>query len=212
MFTVLVLAKEPLPGRVKTRLTPEFTPAAAAALAAAAIADTLTAVAQADVTRRVLVLDGQPGPWLPPSFVSGNFEVWPQVKGGLADRLAGAFAAVSGPCFLVGMDTPQLTPADFEMNLSDPDRAAIGLCPDGGFWGIGFGQPRPQVFAGVPMSTESTGAIQRDRLVAADLRVRDLPVLRDVDTAADAAAVAALAPQSRFAAAWHDLRPKLVTL
>jgi hypothetical protein len=50
------------------------------------------------------------------------------------------------------------------------------------------------------MSTSVTGAVQRARLTAAGLRIRDLPLLRDVDTAADAHAVAALAPHGRFAA------------
>lgn len=42
--TLLVLAKEPVPGRVKTRLTPPFTPEEAAELAAASLADTLGTV------------------------------------------------------------------------------------------------------------------------------------------------------------------------
>lgn len=50
------------------------------------------------------------------------------------------------------------------------------------------------------MSTPVTGAAQRERLLAAGLRVRELPRLRDVDVAADARAVAALAPHGRFAA------------
>ncbi|MFC9290815.1 glycosyltransferase, partial [Streptomyces sp. NPDC057052] len=68
MSTLLVIAKEPLPGRVKTRLTPPFAPWEAAALAEAALADTLAAVAAAPAVRRRLVLDGAPGPWLPPGL------------------------------------------------------------------------------------------------------------------------------------------------
>ncbi|MYS40540.1 glycosyltransferase, partial [Streptomyces sp. SID5998] len=44
LATVLVIAKEPVPGRVKTRLTPPYTPREAAALAEAALADTLHTV------------------------------------------------------------------------------------------------------------------------------------------------------------------------
>jgi hypothetical protein len=55
------------------------------------------------------------------------------------------------------------------------------------------------------MSTQDTGAVQRGRLLAAGLRVADLPPLRDVDTAADAAEVARQAPQSRFAARVGEL-------
>ncbi len=58
----------------------------------------------------------------------------------------------------------------------------------------------PAPLRGVPMSTPVTEAVQRARLVAAGPRVRDLPRTRDVDTATDARAVAALAPHGRFAA------------
>jgi hypothetical protein len=59
------------------------------------------------------------------------------------------------------------------------------------------------------MSTADTGAVQRARLHAAGLRVADLPRLRDVDTAADAVAVACQAPLSRFAARARELAPVL---
>ncbi|OLZ62493.1 glycosyltransferase [Streptomyces sp. IMTB 2501] len=194
MTTLLVIAKEPLPGRVKTRLTPPFTPRQAARLAEAALCDTLHAVAAAPATRRVLVLDGAPGPWLPPGF-----EVLPQCTGGLDGRLADAFAHCSGPALLIGMDTPQVTPELLAVDFAGCD-AYLGPAEDGGFWALGLAEPDPALLRGVPMSTPETGAMQRERLLAAGLRVRELPRLRDVDTAADAHAVAALAPHGRFAA------------
>lgn len=194
MTTLLVIAKEPRPGRVKTRLTPPFTPGQAAGLAEAALADTLHAVAATPAARRVLVLDGAPGPWLPPGF-----EVVAQCAGGLDERLAEAFARCSGPALLIGMDTPQVTPELLTVDFADGD-AWFGPAQDGGFWALGLACPDPALVRGVPMSTPETGAVQRERLVAAGLRVRDLPRLRDVDTAADAHAVAALAPRGRFAA------------
>lgn len=191
--TLLVIAKEPRPGRVKTRLTPPFTPEEAAGLAEAALADTLHAVAAVPAARRILVLDGNPGPWLPP-----RFDVVPQCAGGLDERLADAFARCAGPALLIGMDTPQVTPELLDVDFSDCD-AWFGPAEDGGFWALGLAEPDPGLLRGVPMSTAVTGALQRERLVRAGLRVRDLPRLRDVDTAADAHAVAALAPHSRFA-------------
>ncbi|MER5437297.1 DUF2064 domain-containing protein [Streptomyces sp. NPDC002790] len=193
-YDLLVIAKEPRPGRVKTRLTPPFTPQEAADLAEAALADTLDAVALAPAARRVLVLDGEPGPWLPPGF-----EVVPQCAGGLDERLAAAFAGCSGPALLVGMDTPQVDPGLLTVDFADCD-AWFGPALDGGFWALGLADPDPGLLRGVPMSTAYTGAAQRARLVEAGLRVRDLPPLRDVDTAEDAAAVAAEAPHGRFAA------------
>ncbi|MDO0926715.1 DUF2064 domain-containing protein [Streptomyces sp. TG1A-8] len=194
MTTLLVIAKEPLPGRVKTRLGPVFCAQEAASLAEAALADTLRAVAAAPAGRRVLVLDGRPGPWLP-----AGFEVVPQCAGGLDARLADAFARCSGPALLIGMDTPQVTPSLLTVDFAGCD-AYFGPAEDGGFWALGLARPEPALLRGVPMSSPWTGAVQRARLVAAGLRVRDLPRLRDVDTADDARAVAALAPHGAFAA------------
>ncbi|MGW3911629.1 TIGR04282 family arsenosugar biosynthesis glycosyltransferase [Streptomyces sp. NPDC005070] len=197
--TLLVIAKEPRPGRVKTRLTPPFTPGEAATLAEAALVDTLRAVAATPARRRVLVLDGAPGPWLP-----AGFDVVRQCAGGLDERLAAAFAGCDGPALLIGMDTPQVTPALLTVDFADCD-AYFGPAEDGGFWALGLAEPDPELLRGVPMSTDTTGAVQRRRLVGAGLRVRDLPRLRDVDTAADATAVAAAAPGGAFTRELHRL-------
>ncbi|WP_329249358.1 DUF2064 domain-containing protein [Streptomyces canus] len=192
MTTLLVIAKEPRPGRVKTRLTPPFTPEEAAALAEASLADTLDVVARTPARRRVLVLEGAPGPWLPPGF-----DVVRQCAGGLDERLAAAFAGCDGPALLIGMDTPQVTPELLTVDFSDCE-AYFGPAEDGGFWALGLAQPDPSLLRGVPMSTPRTGAAQRARLTG--LRVRQLPPLRDVDTADDAKLVAKAAPDGRFAA------------
>ncbi|MGW7065255.1 TIGR04282 family arsenosugar biosynthesis glycosyltransferase [Streptomyces sp. NPDC054855] len=197
--TLLVIAKEPLPGRVKTRLTPPYSPDEAAQLAAASLADTLGVVLAAPAHRRVLVLAGRPGPWVP-----AGIEVVPQCAGGLDERLAAAFAGCVGPALLIGMDTPQVTPGLLAPALG-PDAwhdcdAWFGPAVDGGFWALGLADPDPRLLRGVPMSRPDTGTLQRARLTGAGLRVRDLPPLRDVDTADDAGKVAAAAPGSRFAA------------
>jgi glycosyltransferase A (GT-A) superfamily protein (DUF2064 family) len=204
MTTLLVIAKEPVPGRVKTRLTPPYTPHEAARLAEAALTDTLCAVLDAGARRRVLVLEGVPGPWLP-----AGIDVVPQVSGGLDRRIAAAFALCDGPALLIGMDTPQVTPRLLAPALDpaawQPGTAWFGPATDGGFWCLGLADPDPALVLGVPMSTPDTGAIQRARLVSAGLTVRDLPELRDVDTAHDAEAVARDAPGSRFAAEVAEL-------
>ena len=194
--TLLVIAKEPVPGKVKTRLSPPYTPAEAAAIAEAALADTLDAVVRARARRRVLVLDGAPGRWLP-----DGVEVIPQRGGGLDERLANAFADVSGPAVLIGMDTPQVTAEllDEASRRLDTCDAVFGPADDGGFWLLGLRRPDPGLIRGVPMSCADTGACQLRRLRG--LRVAHLPRLTDVDTAADAVRVAALAPRTRFATA-----------
>jgi len=195
--TVVVLAKEPVPGRVKTRLHPAFSYLEAAALAEAALADTLAAVRRAPVERRLIALAGRPGCWLP-----AGFEVVSQVDGGLDRRIAAALAACEAPCLVVGMDTPQLTPELLDMRWGGAD-ACLGPALDGGYWAIGLRRPTPELAArllhGVPMSTPDTGAAQLTRLHRAGLRVRLLPPLWDVDTVADARVVAAAAPRTAFA-------------
>jgi uncharacterized protein len=198
--SLIVIAKAPVAGLVKTRLCPPCTPAEAAGLAEAALADTLACVLRTPVSRRVLVLDGQPGDWLP-----DGFEVFAQRGDGLDERLAHAFADVGGPALLVGMDTPQVT-VDLLMDGIDAlaDHrvdAVLGPAFDGGYWCIGLRRSRPDVLVGVPMSSPSTHRHQRDRLRAAGLRVRELPPLRDIDGIDDARAVAAATPGSRFARA-----------
>ncbi len=191
-LTLLVLAKAPVPGRVKTRLTPAVSPAQAARLAEAALRDTLEAVAGARARRRVLVLDGQPGDWLP-----RGFDVVAQCEGGLDQRLAAAFAQVDGPALLVGMDTPQIRPTDLAVSFDAVD-AWLGPTYDGGYWAIAMAEPDPSVFPGVPMSTSHTRREQARRLRAAGMRVAMLPIKRDVDTIADAHSVARTADWTRF--------------
>jgi glycosyltransferase A (GT-A) superfamily protein (DUF2064 family) len=192
-----------VPGRVKTRLTPPYTPAEAAELAAAALADTLAAVASTDVARRVLALAGTPGGWLPPGF-----DVIGQRGGGLDERIAWALsdarAACPAPLVLIGMDTPQVTPALLaqaaEPLVSGTADATFGPAEDGGFWLLGLREIDPALVLGVPMSRADTGARQLARLHEAGLRVRLLPELADVDTADEAERIAAVTPGSRFAA------------
>ncbi|MFJ7417236.1 DUF2064 domain-containing protein [Streptomyces uncialis] len=206
MTTVLVLAKEPVPGRVKTRLSPPYSLSQAAALAEAALMDSLAVVARVPAERRVLVLDGEPGRWLP-----AGFDVVAQCAGPLDVRLAAAFAGCAGPAVLIGMDTPQLTPALLAPVLGDDAWPAcdawFGPAEDGGFWALGLAVPEPALLSGVPMSRPDTGALQRARLLDAGLRVRELATLRDVDTAEDALAVAAQAPHTRFAGLLARMAP-----
>jgi glycosyltransferase A (GT-A) superfamily protein (DUF2064 family) len=196
MTTVIVLAKECVPGRVKTRLTPPFEPEEAAALAAASLADTLETVGRVRADRYLLWFDGT-------APTGTGFEVGAQPAGGLDERIAAAFEAVDDRAVLVGMDTPQLDPAVLQAVLDDDGADAwFGRATDGGFWALGL-DPLPQrgdLVRGVPMSTAHTGAAQLLRLHAAGRTVRMLPELTDVDHVEDALVAAAAAPSSRFAA------------
>jgi uncharacterized protein len=193
---IVVLAKRPRPGHVKTRLTPPYTPEEAAELAADALRDTLDAVAATPAAARVLAID-DPGP-------EPGFEVIAQRGDGLDERLAWAFADVYArrqvPVVLVGMDTPQVTPALLTRAATAlrTHDAVFGPAADGGFWLLGLRRPDPALLLGVPMSTPGTGAAQLRRLRGRS--VATMPLLTDVDDAADAREVAGQAPHTRFAA------------
>lgn len=189
---VTVIAKAPVPGQVKTRLSPPCTPEHAAQVAAAALADTLTAVeevARSTGARRVLLLEGDRQQWMPAAF-----DVVAQRGGGLEERLCNGFLDL-GPGVIIGMETPHVAAA-----LADAIAAAnggvdtIGLATDGGYWMIGLCAASVsmarQLFDGIPMSSTHTGLAQLRRMHAFGRRVRLLPSARDLDTIDDLRAVA----------------------
>jgi rSAM/selenodomain-associated transferase 1 len=198
--TLVVIAKAPVAGRVKTRLCPPCTHEEAAEIALAALSDTLRTVASVPAARHVLVLDGDVGAWM-----AEPYEVVPQCDGGLDRRLAAAFEHVGGPALLVGMDTPHLRRSSLEHAiglLSSPGvDAVLGPADDGGFWTIGLRSSRPELFHGVPMSDPDTGAEQLRRLTHWGLTVAMAETMDDIDTFDRALQAADLAPDRLFASA-----------
>ncbi|PZO60487.1 MAG: glycosyltransferase [Leifsonia xyli] len=193
-ITVAVVAKECLPGKVKTRLTPALSPEGAARVASASLADTLSTVRALPAERRVLFFDGD----VVPESADG-FDVLHQPGGGLDERLGFLFDAIDGPLLLVGMDTPQVSADDLAPVFDQPERGAwFGPAEDGGFWSLYLHDPTGDLLRGVPMSQDDTGAVQLARLTDAGLDVGILGELLDVDTVPDAERVAEIAPESGF--------------
>jgi glycosyltransferase A (GT-A) superfamily protein (DUF2064 family) len=201
--TVVVIAKETIPGKVKTRLHPAFSFEEAAELAAASLADTLAAVRGLGAQRQVLYFDGTVLP-----TDCDDFTVIAQSAGGLDERIGWLFDRLDGPTLLVGMDTPQLDARHLAgaIDAWAPDVDAwFGPATDGGFWALGLREPTGSLVRGVPMSREDTGAQQLCRLAAAGLRVSLLPPLTDVDTVQNAWDVAGLVPEGTFAATLNSI-------
>ncbi len=215
-FALIVLAKAPVPGRVKTRLCPPATPAQAADLAAAALLDTLAATAAAPSARTIVALAGRIADGARAAEVrtaTTGAHVIAQRGVGLGTRIAAAHAdtAVLLPglaSLQVGMDTPQIDAAllaDCAARLAHAD-AVLGPAADGGWWLLGLRDPRAAaLIADVPTSRPDTGAATLRALRDGGLRVATAPQLRDVDTVADAVEVARLAPHTAFAAAVQQL-------
>jgi len=217
-FTVLVLAKAPVPGRAKTRLGVDVGHDAAARVAAAALLDTLDAATRAvGPDHCVLALegdlaDGVAGPEIEAALT--GWTVVPQADGDFDARLVQAHRdAGDGVVVQVAMDTPQITPqllADAAAGVREGPGGAdavLGPAPDGGWWVLARRGPRvAEALTGVPMSTPTTYADTRRALERAGHRVTDTVSLMDVDTVGEADTVAAQAPDTRFARTWTSLR------
>jgi glycosyltransferase A (GT-A) superfamily protein (DUF2064 family) len=199
MTALVVIAKDPVPGRVKTRLQPELSLDEAAVVAAALISDTLATARTIRASRHIVFWDGN----TPPAGAAG-FELIAQPQGSLDERLAALFDLIDEPMVLIGMDTPQFSAQHLGGVFPDWPTgvgAVFGPAEDGGFWALGMREPRGDLIRGVPMSRADTGARQIARLHDAGLLVSALPMLLDVDDFAAATRVAEAAPAGAFAAA-----------
>jgi uncharacterized protein len=210
--TVLVVAKAPVPGQAKTRLAASVGDRAAADIAAAALLDTLDAVAAAPVQARVVALTGDLDQASAGDEIRDTLEgftVVDQRGADFAERLANAHAdaaAAAGdrPILQIGMDTPQVT-ADLitecaQALLRVP--AVLGMARDGGWWVLGVSAAAmADCLRSVPMSRPDTGSVTLTALRNTGIDVSLVAELADVDTVDDVDAVRQCAPDSRFARA-----------
>jgi uncharacterized protein len=206
--TLLVVAKAPEPGRAKTRLAATVGDRVAADIAAAALLDTLDAVAAAPVEARVVALTGDLGAAVSATEIRQrleSFTVIEQRGDDFADRLVNAHAdsADGYPVLQIGMDTPQVTAGLLtgcaRRLLEAP--AVLGLACDGGWWVLGVRTPAmAECLRGVPMSQPDTGELTLKALRDNGIDVTPVERLADFDVVDDVTAVRdACAPASRFA-------------
>ncbi len=212
-LTMLVVAKAPVPGQAKTRLGMTVGDRVAAEIAAAALLDTLDAVAAAAVTARVVALTGDLDAAVHAAELRRRLETFTVIDqrgDDFADRLATAHAdaAVLGgghPVLQIGMDTPQVTTdllVGCGRRLHDTP-AVVGLAHDGGWWVLGLRPPATADWLRmVPMSETNTGELTLKALQDNGFDVTRVEELSDFDVSDDVAAVRdACAPSSRFSRA-----------
>ena len=209
-----MLAKAPVPGRVKTRLCPPASPAQAARIAAAAFLDTVDAVLAVPDVTPVIALTGDLAQAIDAQALTERLRattVLPQRGTTLGQRIAAAYADTAAavgdrPVLQIGMDTPQVDAKLLSHCLDQLDGdgvdAALGMATDGGWWVLGVRRPElAALIADIPTSLPDTGQRTLAALRASGCRMAEVPELSDVDTWQDAIAVAAEVPDGRFAAA-----------
>jgi rSAM/selenodomain-associated transferase 1 len=186
MNALLVVAREPVPGRTKTRLSPPLMPPEAAKLYEMFLLDTLEIMRQVEDVHRFIVYHPQEAE---PYFhrLAPDFKLIPQLGASLGDRLDNALSQCLNSDYdhavIVDSDSPSL-PAEYvreafsQLKTSD---AVIGPCDDGGYYLIGLNTPAPALLRKVQMSTDR---VALDTLALAEkegLRMAKLPSWYDVD-------------------------------
>lgn len=186
---VVVFARSPEPGRVKTRLTPALRPEEAADLHRALLLDT---VEVAETAEAEVVVAFTPATARRPleRLLGRRRRLLAQPPGDLGDRLEGVLGDLSRegrPVVVVGSDCPGLTPERVREAVGALDRvpAVLGPALDGGFYLIGMARAAPGLLRGIPWSTDRVFDIVRGRFLEAGLEVFVLAAERDLDTPED---------------------------
>lgn len=207
---ILVFAKAPEPGKVKTRLVPALGEGGAARLHEQLVLRALSAACEAAL--------GPVELWCAPDAAHAFFvecarrhkvTLRTQGEGDLGARMDQALRSAlrdSEHALLIGSDIPALTPAylgEADRALADAD-VVVGPAQDGGYMLIGLKRPAPELFQGLSWGESSVLAATLERIERAGLRCRRLSSLRDVDRPEDLAGL----PGRLRAAGGRHLQPR----
>jgi uncharacterized protein len=194
---LVIFAKAPIPGEVKTRLCPPLTPDEAATLHGSFVLDMLErtklAVAKLQLPfHRYLACA--------PSSELVFFKIMEERQGTrLLDQVGedlgwrmhrtfvDLFAKGYKQVIIVGTDVPTLPLSVYQKALAMLGRSDVVLGPamDGGYYLIGLTKPAEQLFTGVPWSTDQVFAVTQQKAKTLGLSVELTTAWRDVDTIAD---------------------------
>jgi len=189
---LIIFAKAPVEGYVKTRLCPPLTPDEAASLHGSLVLDLLEKCKSLQACDRILA--GAPTPEHP--FFGAmkarfNIPIWGQVGPDLGSRMAHAFQLALGSPYqsaiIIGTDIPGITVSLISTalkNLQNHD-IVVGPTVDGGYYLIGLRSPVPELFEQIPWSTDQVLSLTKEKAQSLRLSVKVLPMLRDLDTMED---------------------------
>lgn len=190
---LLIFAKQPCPGKVKTRLTPPLSPQEAAELYRCMLFDTISKVASLSGVEKIIFYEPSPGAGNFFQTAFSNVRCFPQEGAGLGERLANAFEKVFGLGFElaagIGTDSPDLPiphlEESFRLLAEDVADVIFGPATDGGYYLVAMKSFLPAVFRGIPWSTERVLEKSIDAVELSGFRVGRLPAWHDLDTADD---------------------------
>jgi hypothetical protein len=190
---LIIFAKEPRPGHVKTRLSPPLAPESAAQLYHNFLIDILEEMGRVQEVRLALAFSPPEAQDFFQALASPGMDVFPQEGSDLGERMARAcawgFKAGYSPVLLRGTDTPDLPAAVVsearEVLAAGHSQVVLGPATDGGYYLVGLTRPQPRLFQGQLWSSstvlKSTLRVARQQ----NLTVHMLPAWSDIDSFAD---------------------------
>jgi hypothetical protein len=190
---VVIVAKEPVPGRVKTRLSPEISATDAAGLYRCFLLDRIGAVRRMTGVDRAVAFTPEDAMGAFRTLPLDGFELFPQRGADLGerlnniflDKLANGYDAVS----IVDSDSPDLPCAfikeSLRVLLSKQAEVVFGPCHDGGYYLVGMRKPNPELFRNIPWSTSRvlSSSLEKSRRLGLDVKL--LSFWNDLDTFKD---------------------------
>jgi hypothetical protein len=185
---IAVMAKQPEPGKVKTRLCPPLTPGQAADLYEVFFLDTVSLISGIEHTDVFIAYDPETAQDFFSLILSPTVKCIPQGAGDLGNRLSGVssimFSHGYKKVIMLASDTPHLPQDYIRMafrQLDDTD-VILGPCDDGGYYLIGLRFPAPVVFEGIPWSTSRVLDLTIERAREAGMTCELVPSCYDIDT------------------------------
>jgi rSAM/selenodomain-associated transferase 1 len=189
--TLILFAKAPVPGQVKTRLIPALGAARAALLHMALVRRAIETAKGSGIRQVDLCCAPVAHPFLMACRDRYGLSLSAQEGPELGDRMAAALARALERrplAVLIGSDCPGLTPGDLYSAARHLDQgydAVLGPAADGGYVLIGLKRVDPGLFTGIPWGTRRVADLTRQRLRALGWRWWELPVRSDIDRPAD---------------------------
>ena len=185
---IIVFAKDPQPGKVKTRLFDRYSPEEAAQLYRAFICDTLDKAGRVEANAHILCFAPSSSTTSMAEIAGPGWDLVPQANADLGERMATALrqSLESGAnrVILTGTDIPSLPSAHLSQALDALGNHDVVLGPstDGGYYLVGVSGDHPAIFHDIEWSTPHVFPQTIERIKAAELRLGLVPPWYDVDT------------------------------
>ena len=190
---LVVVAKEPVPGKVKTRLFPELSPTVAADLYRCFLRDRIQEVSTLNEVDRTIAYTPENAKEAFTRLALDGFKLFAQQGKHLGERLNNIFLEKLSQGYkavsIVDSDSPDLPKSiikeSFDLLSSKQADVVFGPCHDGGYYLVGMRKPHPELFRNIPWSTENVLSITLEKAGKMGLNVKLLSAWNDLDTFED---------------------------